>query len=336
MKLNKGQAWILGLAATPMAVVGAAGAIATYVNMDSVLHRSASALGMVAAGEGATLICALVALAVTLMGQHTPSTVRIGMWLVPLLASGVGVALAPSQGEAVVMGFTPMAMTASGEGIAFVARRMVAYTTGVDIEKQRSSGLLLWHANRAQNGSRIGRRLSRPAVWRLTKRFAMTDTQLSVQLGEIQRFRISQQADENLAAALAGPEKDVQATPAAPAALPGPVAPAEPPAALSGPYSIAAKPMPKWVADEIERQAALDAQLDSRDELDAHLAEVAAEAEATVKADPSVQLLTTAQVAKLKGVQNGTVRSWKHRNKLPYTMVDGVPMFHPADVAALD
>jgi hypothetical protein len=41
-------------------------------------------------------------------------------------------------------------------------------------------------------------------------------------------------------------------------------------------------------------------------------------------------------VAKLKGVQNGTVRSWKHRNKLPYTMVDGVPMFHPADVAALD
>lgn len=309
IKLSKGQVAVLAFAAAPMAAVGVAGAAATYVNMNHVLHRGASALGLVAAGEGATLICALVALAVTLMGQHTPATVRAGMWLVPLGAAGVGLALAPSTSEAVVMAFTPLAMTAAGEGVAFVARRVVAYRTGVDIEQQRRSGLLLWHANRAANGRGLGRFLSKAAVWRLTRKFAETDSQLSVQLGEIQRFRISQGADGNLAAVLGGAEK----APVRPAVDPvKPVrylAPIEQPNAATGPSSL----------------AALD-----------RMAEELAEVEQVVAGDPSLRMLTTAEVAKLKGVEPSTVRSWSHRGKLEKHMVNGIPMYRQLDVMNLD
>ena len=347
IKLSKGQAAVLGLAATPMAAVGVAGAVATYVNMDNVLHRGASALGLVAAGEGATLICALVALAVTLMGQHTPATVRLGMWLVPLAASAVGIALAPTATEAVVMAFTPLAMTAAGEGVAFVARRVVAYRTGTDIEQQRRSGLLLWHANRAANGKGLGKRISRAAVWRLTRSFAATDGQLSVQLGEIQRFRIGQGADVNLAAVLGGgqdtPATTLQRGASGPAAL---AAPED-----TGGYrsiSQAAASGPRiWPTPELQMDfdgEDFGASLPEPDglssywteKLDEHLAETMAEADQAVRRDPSVKLLTTGEVAELKGVRPGTVRSWKSRGKLPATLVDGIPMYHPADVAALD
>lgn len=357
IKLTKGQTAVLVLAATPMAVVGVAGAVATYVNMDNVLHRGASALGMVAAGEGATLICALVALAVTLMGQHTPAPVRLGMWLVPLAASGVGVALAPSNGEAVVMGFTPLAMTAAGEGVAFVARRVVAYRTGVDIEQQRRSGLLLWHANRARNGRGPGRFLSKAAVWRLTRKFAETDGQLSIQLAEVQRYRIQQGADANLADILGGGEKATVLPSAAPKPAIGPAGPAASPEAaqqhLEGFESgypaltawakrqreaAATEPSPWFSPKDRVAAESLAQSLDAAEAaLDNEMAEVMAEAEQTVADDPTVRLLTTAEVAALKGVKPGTVRSWAHRGKFPRRqMVDGVPMYHPLDVAALD
>jgi hypothetical protein len=322
IKLSKGQVAVLVLAATPMAVVGVVGAVATYVNMDNVLHRGASALGLVAAGEGATLICALIALAVTLMGQHTPATVRAGMWLVPLAASGVGIALAPTGAEAVVMAFTPLAMTAAGEGVAFVARRVVAYRTGVDIEQQRRSGLLLWHANRAANGGAVGQKLSKAAVWRLTRRFAETDSQLSVQLGEIQRYRIGQGADDNLTAVLTRETKPKSVTPAKAPEL-SPVIPARHHgyiAPLLNPEALTEAPVVLAVEET------------GFEELAAELDEV----EEAVAGDPTVKLLTTAQVAALKGVKPTTVRSWKHRGKLPYTMVDGVPMYRQLDVMDLD
>lgn len=312
MKLGKGQAAVLVLTATPMAAIGIVGGIATYVNMNNVLHRGASALGLVAAGEGATLICALVALAVTLMGQHTPAPVRLGMWLVPLAASGVGIALARNTDEAVVMAFTPLAMTAAGEGVAFVARRVVAYRTGTDIEQQRRSGLLLWHANRAAKGSGLGKVVSKAAVWRLTRKFAETDGQLSVQLGEIQRYRIGQGADANLAAVLAG----ITAPPQRPAVAPVQAAPA--------------------IAPLLNPEALTDAHRDAVAYADETLRVELAKAEAAVKADPAVKLLTTAEVAALKGVATGTVRSWAHRGKLVAVKVDGVPMYNQVDVMALD
>lgn len=52
----------------------------------------------------------------------------------------------------------------------------------------------------------------------------------------------------------------------------------------------------------------------------------------------NVTLLTVADVAKAKGVAEGTVRSWVNRNKLTAVRRDddGRLLFHPAAVAALD
>lgn len=333
IKLSWGQGAVLAAASLPMAGVGVAGAVATYVNMDNVLHRGASALGLVAAGEGATLICALVALAVTLMGQHTPATVRAGMWLVPIAASGVGVALAPTTSEAVVMAFTPLAMTAAGEGVAFVARRVVAYRTGVDIEQQRRSGLLLWHANRAANGGRIGSKLSGLAVWRLTRKFAETDTQLSVQLGEIQRFRIQQGADANLSAVLSGAQNRPELPSAAAAGLDRYTATLDGRAAALDPvqghvpYERTEIPADQWnfqVLDPVWRERAenlgqvSESKPVQRIELDAD-------------PDAAPTLLTVADVALMKGVERGTVRSWAHRGKIMKVIVDGKVYFRADD-----
>ena len=325
LKLTWGQILVLALASAPMAAVGAAGAVATYVNMNRILGSGASAAGMVAAGEGATLICALVALAVTLMGQHTPAVVRLGMWLLPVVASVAGVAMASSTNEKIMMAVTPLAMTAAGEGVAFVARRVVAHRTGVDIEQQRRSGLLLWHANRAQNGGRFGSAVSRLAVWRLTKAFAETDAQLSVQLGEIQRYRIADGADANLAAVMAGPARKQPKSKATAAPLaPAEAAPALPPA------------KPREAATE-PPAASEDPEPAPADDGYGWIKQVMEEAQVAVIADPLVKLLTVAEVAQLKGVSDGTVRSWKHRGTLRvHDVQNGRPMFHPDDVAALD
>lgn len=318
IKLSRGQKLVLAVAAAPMACVGVAGAVATYVNMNHVLHRGASAVGLVAAGEGATLICALVALAVTLMGQHTPATVRAGMWLVPLAASAVGVALAPTGSEAVVMAFTPLAMTAAGEGVAFVARRVVAYRTGVDVEQQRRSGLLLWHANRAANGRGLGRHLSRAAVWRLTRSFASTDTQLSVQLGEIQRFRIGQGADANLAAVLSGAEK----TPERPSATLAAVAQVEAP---GGYRSISQGPLVASLKETVDGDA-------ERLGTDEYVIEALAEAEQAV----TDGLMTADDVAEYLNCKPVTVRSHVSRGHLDVVAkVSGRNMFDPVQVAKL-
>lgn len=345
IKLSKGQTLVLAATAVPMAAIGVAGGVATYVNMSNVIGRDASALGLVAAGEGATLIAALVALSVTLMGQHTPLVVRLAMWLTPLIAAATGVALAPNHQEAVIMGVTPLAMTAAGEGIAFVARRVVAFRTGVDVEQQRRSGLLLWHANRAVNGGTIGRKLSKAAVWRLSKSFASTDADLSEQLGGIQRVRIAEGADVNLARVLSGslesPSKAPAALPAAPAAPAGyedlsglPELPAEvvkPELAPVLNAEVVEAPQLSLVKQGAAAPVSEDGGLPS------WMQDALAEAEARVVEDPSVKLMTVAEVAELKGVAEPTVRSWKARGKLRvHDMVDGRPMFHPADVAKLD
>lgn len=321
IKLTKGQAATLVAAALPMAAVGVAGAVATYVNMNHVLHRSASALGLVAAGEGAVLIASLVALAVTLMGQHTPATVRLGMWLIPMVASGTGIMLAPTTDEAVVMAVTPLAMTAAGEGVAFVARRVVAYRTGVDIEQQRRSGLLLWHANRAANGSGLGRWLSKAAVWRLTRKFAETDGQLSVQLGEIQRYRIGQGADENLAAVLTGGQSPALETAVRPSAA---LAPA--PAPILNPEVLPAL---------TQASVALPDSLD--DDGWGFVQGVLGEADAHAAANPQTGLVTADEIAVQLNVKPGTVRSWVSRGKLSVADQDesGRNLFRQTDVDRL-
>lgn len=354
IKLTWGQWTVLAVTSVPMAAVGVAGAVATYVNMDNVLHRGASALGLVAAGEGATLICALIALAVTLMGQHTPTAVRLGMWLIPLVASGTGIALAPNNTERVVMGITPLAMTAAGEGVAFVARRVVAYRTGTDIEQQRRSGLLLWHANRAANGKGLGKWMSNKAVWRLTKEFAATDGQLSVQLGELQRYRIAEGADQNLAAVLT---KDA----VRPSLNLADESPALPPAYADesdyGPLtaSVPLKPNQVEVDGDVydmlpvphitESLAEFKGSpvpfevidLDDEEEsTEDYMARMFAEAnERDTETAPVVQLMTSDDVAVHHNVKPATVRSWVARGKLRVHDKDtqGRSLFHPDDVA---
>lgn len=352
IKLTWGQLGTLVLASVPMAATGIAGAVATFTNMRGVLPTSEAALGMVAAGEGATLVAAIVALAVTLLGQTVPALVRVGMWLLPAAASILGFYLAPSHAMAAVMAATPMAMTAAGEGLTFVARRIVVYRTGVDVnadaEQRRLSGLLLWHAQRTRNGGAIGRRISQAAVWRLSKRFAATDVQMSVQLADVQRDGISAGAVENLAHAL-GLTKEQ--TPQIAAQAPLAVEAAPTPVETVTPSQIAAQPVSRpalpsaasllAVADAagVTKSAPAGSAQQLLDDPDGFgfIKGVLAEAEANVAADRSIKLLTVAEVAARAGVAEGTVRSWKHRGRLtPFdTDADGRPLFHPNDVSKL-
>ena len=318
VKLTRTQGVVLALTALPMLAIGAAGGYASYINFSTVLSQSASALGLVVAGEGAVFICALVSLALTLLGQHTPGTVRAGLWLVPLAASGAGAVMASGINMTITMGLTPLAMTASGEGIALVARRIVAFQSGTDLEQQRRSGLLLWHANRAANGSGLGQWLSKAAVWRLTKAFASTDSQMSVQLGEIQRYRISEGADANLAAVLGQGEARAPKTAVRPpAVIPTASAPALPAAPAEG-----------------VSEAPAASTGDGFDWFHSDLTE----AEDAVAADTALEMLTVADVAELKGVKPGTVRSWVSRGNLKPAGRDesGRTLFHPLDVARMD
>lgn len=330
VKLTWGQWTVLALASAPMAAAGIAGGIASYFNFTGVLASRSNAISLVLAGEGAAVICALVALSVTLMGQHTPAPARAGLWLIPLAASVAGAFIAPNLNTKVVMGLSPLAMTAAGEGITLVARRVVAFRTGVDIEQQRRSGLLLWHANRAANGSGLGKYLSTAAVWRLTKQFAATDPQMSVQLGEVQRFRIGEGADTNLAAVLSGAASKSPKQPKVdPASLPGlpeqlrslglaplPELTSADNQLITGPVSqseslrqVAAAPTTIVPSQPATQPLSAPAD-DSYD----FIKGVLAEASQSVATDTTT-LLTGAEAAALANVSDGTIRSWASRGK---------------------
>lgn len=313
VKLTSGQKWVLGIASTPLTAIGIAGGIASFFNFRTILDGEASAaLSIVAAGEGAVLAAALVSLALTLLGQHTPGVARAGLWLLPMVASAAGGILADDLKMRVVMIAAPLAMTVSGEGVTLVARRIVAFQTGVDIEQQRRSGLLLWHANRAANGSGLGKHVSKAAVWRLTKQFAATDAQMSLQLSEVQRFRIGEGADANLAAALRGtPKKSAAPAPAAPVkAVAAPVSAPQLPTLAE-----ASQLYPKAVSAASEPVLMTPAPTAEDDGYE-FIKGVLAEAAQIVADDPEPKLLTTAEVAALLGVSPGTVRSWKGRGVL--------------------
>ena len=88
-KLTGGQKTVLALATIPMIAVGGFGGWGTYTNIVSEFGRAATAAGAVAAGEGVTLVAALVMLVLTMLGQSSPAVVRVFLWLGPLAASAV-------------------------------------------------------------------------------------------------------------------------------------------------------------------------------------------------------------------------------------------------------
>lgn len=77
--LTGAQKFVLGLAFAPMLATGAVGGYGTYSNIKGA-YNSGTALGAVAAGEGATAVLALVLLGLTMLGQPSPTVVRAGLW----------------------------------------------------------------------------------------------------------------------------------------------------------------------------------------------------------------------------------------------------------------
>ncbi|MFF9688969.1 hypothetical protein [Streptomyces sp. NPDC014623] len=202
-KLTKGQVAVLVLATIPMVAAGVAGGWGTYTNIVTEFHRAATAMGVVAAGEGVTLVLALVMVGLTMLGQAAPAPVRVGLWLAPLAAAVTGIVVADNITEGVVYAMTPMAMSASAEGLGLLARRIVVYRTGIDMEVQRRNAdtiqRLAYHRARAANHpGKWAKVYSARASWRLAKRVGVGDTELGGKLVDVQRTRLVDGADAAL------------------------------------------------------------------------------------------------------------------------------------------
>jgi len=203
-ELTWGQSLVLGMAAVAMAVVGGFGAVGTYSNVLSQFHRGTTAAGVVAAGEGLTLILALIMLGRTMLGQSSPAVVRGGMWLAPLSAACIGVTIASSVREAAVFGVTPLAMSGAAEGLGLIARSVVVYRTGIDAETMRRNADVARQLafNRAVAEGHPDERKQKAAVrryWRLAKYVGVGDTELGAGLVDVQRHRVRDGADAALA-----------------------------------------------------------------------------------------------------------------------------------------
>jgi hypothetical protein len=203
-RLTWGQGLVLAAAALPMVAVGVAGGIGTYSNVIAEFGRAATAIGVVAAGEGVTLVLALTMLGLTMLGQSAPMPVRIGLWLSPIAASFTGLSVADTTTEYVVYAITPLAMCGAAEGLGLLARRIVIHRTGVDTETLRRNAhtvqRLAYHQARAANHPEEGtRKRSEKTSWRLAKRVGAGDAELGVSLVEVQRDRLRQGADAALA-----------------------------------------------------------------------------------------------------------------------------------------
>jgi hypothetical protein len=222
--LTKAQAITLGVAGAAMIGVGALGARGTYGNLTTVFPGS-TALGAVAAGEGATLILALVYVGLTMLGQSAPTAVRLGLWALPAVAAAVGAVAAHGPTATVVYAVTPMAMCTAAEGAGLLARRIVVRTTGRDTEAQRRAAAavrrLAYERARAQHhpGKWTKRRAERRA-WRLARHVGTDDFGLGEQLLNVQRVRLVAGADAALLAMFGPavtPDRDAVTAPVTPA-----------------------------------------------------------------------------------------------------------------------
>ncbi|MGQ4355288.1 conjugal transfer protein [Streptomyces drozdowiczii] len=220
-ELTRGQRIILSAAAVPMVAVGGLGGWGTYTNIVEEFGRAATAIGVVAAGEGVTLVLALVMVGVTMLGQAAPAPVRAGLWLTPMVAGATGVSVADNYTEAVVYGMTPLAMSGAAEGLGFLARRVVIYSTGVDMEAQRRNAAtmqrLAYHqARAAKHPDKRVKWWSERASWRLARHVGHGDAQLGASLVEVQREQLTRGAGAALADMYALPAATAAKTAAAP------------------------------------------------------------------------------------------------------------------------
>jgi hypothetical protein len=208
-KITWGQGIVLGAAAVAMVVVGSFGAWGTYSNAAAEFHRQATAAGVVAAGEGLTLILAMTMLGRTMLGQSSPAVVRGGMWLAPLSAACIGITIASDVREAAVYAVTPLAMSGAAEGLGFIARSVVVYRTGVDAEVMRRNADAARQLafNRAVADGHPDERKQKAAVrryWRLARYVGVGDAELGAGLVDVQRVRVRDGADAALASMYGG------------------------------------------------------------------------------------------------------------------------------------
>ncbi|MGA6221265.1 conjugal transfer protein [Streptomyces umbrinus] len=206
--LTKVQVGVLSAVFVPMLATGVVGGIGTYSNIGHAYGKG-TALGALGAGEGATAVLALVLLGLTMLGQSSPRVVRIGLWALPAAAAVMGAMAAPDAGRTVVYALTPMGMSVSAEGMAFLARRIVVHTDGRDAENERRTAdivqALAYHRARAVHHpvDRVRKRSDR-ASWRLARKVGVGDTALGSRLLDVQRDRVSAGADAALASMFGG------------------------------------------------------------------------------------------------------------------------------------
>ncbi|MBL3670180.1 hypothetical protein JL475_30215 [Streptomyces sp. M2CJ-2] len=208
--LTKGQTAVLTVAAVLMVAVGVFGGWGTYTNALAQFDRAATAAGVVAAGEGLTLILAMVMLGRTMLGQSSPAVVRVGMWLAPVSASCIGITIASTVREAAVYAVTPLAMSGAAEGLGFIARSVVVYRTGVDAEVMRRNAdaarQLAFHRAVADgHPGKWQRKMAVRRYWRLARYVGVGDTELGAGLVDVQRVRITGGADAALATMYGAP-----------------------------------------------------------------------------------------------------------------------------------
>ncbi|SED10732.1 hypothetical protein SAMN05216532_3457 [Streptomyces sp. 2231.1] len=206
--LSKVQTGVLTAAFVPMLATGVIGGIGTYSNIGHA-YGTGTALGALGAGEGATAVLALVLLGLTMLGQSSPRVVRVGLWALPAAAAVMGAMAAPDIGRTVIFALTPMGMSVSAEGMAFLARRIVVHTDGRDAEHERRTAdivqALAYHRARAAHHpvDRVKKRSDR-AAWRLARKVGVGDIALGSRLLDVQRTRITAGADAALAAMFGG------------------------------------------------------------------------------------------------------------------------------------
>ncbi|MFF7013243.1 conjugal transfer protein [Streptomyces fimicarius] len=198
-KLTPLQRGVLITAIVPMIAVGVAGGVGTYTNISG-KYGEGTAVGALAAGEGATAVLALVLLVTTLLGQSAPALVRAGLWALPAAAAAMGATAATGIGQALVYGLTPMAITASAEGIAFLSRRVVIHKEGRDVEAEARAATIVrdlaYHqARAASHPDKRKRKASEKKSWKLAARVGTGDIRLGADLMDVQRSRITQGAD---------------------------------------------------------------------------------------------------------------------------------------------
>ncbi|WP_460071106.1 hypothetical protein [Streptomyces sp. YKOK-I1] len=247
-KLTWGQIAVLVLATLPMIAVGGFGGWGTYTNIVSEFGRAATAAGAVAGGEGLTLVLALVMIVLTMFGQSSPTVIRVGLWLAPLSASAMGVAVADSLTERIVYALTPLGMCGAAEGIGLLARRVVVYSTDVDVEAQRRNAAILrriaFHRARAERHPwKWVRKVSELVAWRLMGRLGHGDATLGSALTDVQNTRITDGANTALAGMLgSATNAPAVAGPATPAIPVAPAAATPRPARSATPAKTATPP----------------------------------------------------------------------------------------------